>query len=156
MLSQWVSTRFFQVTVIFFPGYNGLMSDRDLQIIRSCCWYFYVSTSPSTDLLRAGLEEVAQMFHQFCKRGPVCGAIQPTVQHGLVSTNILLVWCQSLCITILIVRCCCFFFFSFLTFQLWHILEVSSWCPPSASCRKSHQCKHQDTAMLLKTFHGQI
>lgn len=47
-------------------------------------WTFYWI---QTDLLSAGLQQVAQMFDQLCECWPVCGTIQPAVQHGLVSMN---------------------------------------------------------------------
>lgn len=79
------------------------------------------------------------MFHQLCKRGPVGRTIQPAVQHGLVSAKKkeirriiggFIYWRFQPPHT------------SFWLTSLWErILEASSWCLPSASCRKTRRCK---------------
>lgn len=53
----------------------------------SCSWTQKTFVLTQTDLLSAGLQQVAQMFNQLCKCWPVCWTIQPAVQHGLISVK---------------------------------------------------------------------
>lgn len=117
-----------------------------------------------TDLLSAGLQQVAQMFDQLCECWPICGTVQPAVQHGLVSMNkggLNYKRCKS--------RCCDMLRYNTLTFPLhfrrgvfWRshprplfqppaerFIDANAWIRRSPCGQKKGWCRRSEVVICL-------